>query len=328
MTYKWNGDRLGAVFALPAAVVDTSLRMAGAAQLKVLLWFARTGTFDAAACAAAIGLSAADCQDAMQFWTETGLLLPAEGEAPTPVAEVAPAPAPVPPPMEQPRRERPGLPEVIARQKSCGDFDYLLKTAEQRLGRTITPGEMESFLYIYDTIGLPAEVILMILVDAVNKNKVKVKSGFRTYLEKVALTWAEQGITTHAAAEAELCRQERLGQVREKIQTLFALDKPLTLLQLENAVRWVDEFRFSDEVLLVALAKCREKTGTVNLNYIARVLESWYADGITTAEQAKEAAAPRKKSAAKPLLSDDTGVIDTTDEYERMVAQWRPVYKK
>lgn len=188
MTYKWNGDRLDAVFALPVSVVDGPLRMAGATQLKVLLWFARHGAFDAVACSAAIGVSAADCSDAMQFWTETGVLIAA--------GEEAPAPAPVLPTLTVEPPKRPGLPAVIEKQKSSADFDYLLKTAEQRLGRTVTPGEMESFLYIYDTIGLPAEVILMILVDAVNKNKVKVKSSFRSYLEKVALTWAEQGITT------------------------------------------------------------------------------------------------------------------------------------
>lgn len=319
MTYKWNGDQLGAVFALPAAVVDETLRMAGVTQLKVLLWFARNGTFDAEACAAKIGKPPAECEDAMRAWVDSGLLT-AEGEA------AAPAPAPAPAVAEP--KKRPGLPEVIQKQKSSADFDYLLKTAEQRLGRPITPGEMESFLFIYDTVGLPAEVILMILVDAVNKNKVRVKSSFRSYLEKVAITWAEQGITTVPAAEAELCRQEKRRKVKEHIETLFGLVKPLTLLQLESAVRWEEEFRFSDEVLLTALAKCKEKTGAVNVNYIARILEGWYAEGITTAEQAKEAATPKKKSAAKPLLSDDSGTIDTTDEYEQTVAQWRPVYKK
>ncbi|MBO5797393.1 MAG: DnaD domain protein [Clostridia bacterium] len=324
MTYKWNGDRLGAVFALPAAVVDSSLRMAGATQLKVLLWFARQGQFDAEACSAAIGVSAADCRDAMQFWTETGLLL-AEGEV---AFAPVPAPAPVLPVLPVEPKRRPGLPEVIQKQKTCGDFDYLLKTAEGRLGRPITPGEMESFLYIYDTVGLPAEVILMILVDAVNKDKVRVKSSFRSYLEKVALTWAEQGITTVPAAELELCRQENRRKTGEHIRTLFGLSRPLTLLQLENAMRWEEEFRFGDDILLVALAKCKEKTDTVNVNYIHKVLEGWYTEGIATVEQAKAAGAVKKKSNAKPLLSDDSTPADSGDAYEQMAADWRPVYKK
>ena len=76
MTIRWNPEALDEVFALPAQVVDRHIRLAGSAQLKVLLWLARAGrgTFDADACAAAIGLSAADCTDALQYWVETGVL--------------------------------------------------------------------------------------------------------------------------------------------------------------------------------------------------------------------------------------------------------------
>ncbi|MBE6757921.1 MAG: DnaD domain protein [Ruminococcaceae bacterium] len=328
MTYQWNSDSLSAVMALPAAVADRALKLAGAPQLKVLLWFARHGGFDVQACAAAVGMTVGDCCDAMQFWVEMGILR-AEGTAEdTPPVVVTPAPAPMPPaPVSVPETvTRPSFREAVARQKSSPDFDYLLKMAEQRLGRTITPAEAETFLYIYDTVGLPAEVILMLLVYAIRNGKVKSRSGFRSYLEKSALSWAENGITTVAAAEEELCRGERRHAVREHVQTLFSLARPLTLLQVEAAVRWVDEWHFSDEMLLIALAKCREKTGDFNANYVNRILEGWLADGITTAEQAAAAAAPRKRQNAKPLLSDEAAVPDATD-YERAAADWRPVYK-
>ena len=326
MQYTWNGERLGAVMALPAAVADDELKMAGDTQLKVILWFARNGQFDPETCAAAVGKTTADCADAMRYWEERGLVR-AEGAAdtlpPVSAAKETPPEKPVlpPPPV------RPDFPAVVARQKSSPDFDYLLKTAEQRLGRAITPGEMETFLYIYDVIGLPAEVILMILVNAVQNNKVKARSAFRTYLEKVAISWKEQGIVTIAAAEEELCRQERRSAVREHIRTLFSLDRAPTLLQVETATRWIDEWQMSDELLCVALAKCREKTGTVNFNYIARIVESWYADGITTTEQALAAATPSRKKSGSPLLSDEA-TTPQTDDYEQAVAQWRPVYKK
>lgn len=331
MTYQWNSDCLGAVMALPTAVVDRALKLAGAPQLKVLLWFSRHGGFDVAACAAAVGIAEGDCRDAMQFWVEMGILR-ADTAAEAPAVTATVSMADLPPlsdlPKPAPKKEkRPTFREAVARQKESPDFDYLLKTAEQRLGRTITPAEAEMFLYIYETVGLPAEVILMLLVYAVRNGKVKSRSGFRTYLEKAALSWAENGITTVAAAEAELCLQERRHTVREHIEKLFSLTRPLTLLQAEAALRWVDEWHFSDDMLLIALAKCREKTGDFNANYVTRVLEGWLADGITTAEQAAVAAAPRKRQNAKPLLSDDAAVPDATD-YERAAAEWRPIYKK
>lgn len=328
MTYKWNGDTLHTVFALPAAVADDTLRLAGAVQLKVLLWFARGGgAFDPAACGAAIGQSPTDCADAMQFWVETGILT-ASGEcAPEAPKAVVSAP-PVLPPLSVKQSHRPQFPDVVARQKGCPDFDYLLKTAEQRLGRPLTHGEMETFLYIYDTLGLPVEVILMMLVDVVHKGKVRVKSGFKSYLEKVAVSWAEQGITTIAAAEQALCREERRDAAREHIQTLFKLDRTPNLLQVEAAVQWIDEWHFSDEVLLVAYEQCRERTGKFQATYMTRMLESWHADGITTAEQARAASEPKRKSTGKPLQADDEAPAAASDEYEQAAASYRPVYKK
>ncbi len=321
MTYQWNSGVMGAVMAVPTAV-EKSLKLASKGQLKVLLWFAANGGFDAAACAAATGLPQAECCDAMSFWVERGILRAEGKENPAPPLPAADIEPPKPTPQQE---KRPTFREAVARQKSSADFDYLLKTAEQRLGRSITPGESETFLYIYDTIGLPVEVILMLLVYAVRNGKVKARSGFRTYLEKAALSWAEQGIVTVAAAEAELCQQERRQAVREHIGKLFNMERPLTLLQVDAAIQWMDEWRFSDEMLLLALAKCREKTARVNFNYITRILEGWMAEGISTPEAAAAAAAPKKKPTAKPLLSDEGEVPDATD-YERAAADWRPVY--
>lgn len=336
MTYKWNAAVLGEVFALPSAVADRTLRLAGAAQLKVLVWFAKNGgTFDPAACAAAIGLSPADCTDAMQFWIETGVLTaegaPAPAAAPAEFVPAVSAPPPSLPSLTMTAKTpetRPQFPDVVARQKSCGDFDYLLKNAEQRLGRALTHGEMETFLYIYDTLGLPAEVILMILVDMVTRDKIRAKSSVRTYLEKVAITWADKGIRTIAAAEEELCRIERRERVRERMKELFALDRTPNLLQVDAMVRWTEEWDFSEDVILVAFERCREKTGGFQSGYMSRILEGWHADGIDSVDAARAALSPKKSSGAKPLLSDEATTPVEADEYERAAASYRPVYKK
>lgn len=57
MEVRWNSEALGEVFVLPAAVVDRHIRLAGSAQLKVLLWLSRAGggVFDPESCGKAIG---------------------------------------------------------------------------------------------------------------------------------------------------------------------------------------------------------------------------------------------------------------------------------
>lgn len=327
MTYQWNGAALGGVFALPNTVADRALKMAGAAQLKVLLWWARHGEFDESACAAATGLSPADCRDAMSFWCGAGVLERAGESENATVEETEKAPIPhTLPPAAEIRRGQ--LPDALARQRSDPKFDCLLKTAEQRIGAPLTPGDMESFLYMYDQLGLPAEVIVMIVVNAVQEGKVHARSSFRKYVERIAESWAREGIVTVAAAEALLCRRERIDAVGARMKQLFSLQRAPTLAAKEEAVRWFDEWGFSDEVLLIAAAKCREATGNFNANYMSRILESWYADGVTTPQQAKEAAAPKRRAAGKPLLSESAEKPAAQTDYEQALANWRPVYTK
>ncbi len=345
MTYRWNSDHLGSVLALPAAVVDSHIRLAGSAQLKVLLWLARRGDgiFDAAACSQAIGLSAADCADALQYWIECGVLEQAGGVRHTPKAE--PASAPVVPvvnktaasttapantpaylPTARPHAVKPQMREVIARQKESPEFDYLLQTASARLGRPISHGDMETLLYLYETAGLPAEVILMIIVYAVSAEK-----GNMRYIERMALDWADRGINTIAAAEEHLCRQERRKEAWERLSALLGLTQRPTTAQLDAAELWLCEWRMHEGLIRMAYDQCVERTGKFQSNYMARILEHWRLDGVETPEQAEAARAPRSaptKAAGKPLPSDRSASSLDIDEYEQLVRQYRPVYKK
>lgn len=76
MSYQINLGEWNSVFAVPSSLVDTHMRLAGAVQLKVLLWVLRHAGEDCPVekLAAAVGASPADTRDAMQYWVATGLL--------------------------------------------------------------------------------------------------------------------------------------------------------------------------------------------------------------------------------------------------------------
>ena len=72
--YHWLSGDLNNLLVLPAAVTER-IAHAGAEQLRVLLWFYRCGqAFDAAACAAALGMSAEECVGCLNYWVEQGIL--------------------------------------------------------------------------------------------------------------------------------------------------------------------------------------------------------------------------------------------------------------
>lgn len=81
MSFQINLGEWNSVFAVPASLVDSHMRLAGAVQLKVLLWCLRHAGQEISAemMADAIGASPADIRDAMQYWVQTGLLRESEG---------------------------------------------------------------------------------------------------------------------------------------------------------------------------------------------------------------------------------------------------------
>ena len=309
--YQWEPSMFGRMVALPATVAEQQLKLAGAVQLKTLLWFATNGgTFDANACAAAVGYSAADCLDAMQYWVACGVLRDVEASA-MPTVSAPPVPAP----MARPRAVKPQMKEVIAAQKAVPGFSYLLDTVSARLGKPLTHGDMETLLYLTDTAGLPAEVVLMVVEYAVQTEHYSMR-----YIEKTALDWADKEITTIAAAEEHLCRLERCREALLKVQTVCALPKPLpaSAVNMACAEKWVFLWSVTDDLLRLAYAVCAEKTGTFQVKYIDRVLENWHAQGIVTAEQAAALTAV-PIAAVKPT--------ESSSEYEQMVENYIPVYK-
>ena len=313
--YFWNPSLMRHVFAVPEEIVDRHLRLAGSVQLKVLLWVSRNGTFDAESCSQAIGVSAPDCADALQYWVAAGVLSGGEPVAatPTPPKDENP-PAPKPKAAARPKVHKPQLTEVIRRQQQDGEFDGLLAEVSARMGRPLGNGDLETLLYLYESVGLPAAVILMVVGYAAQMGRINMR-----YIEKVALDWADRGIVTMAAAEEHLCYLERCEQAVLRVQAVCQLEKPLTTATaMRAAEKWICAFGITDEVLAKAYAICLEKTGKFDVKYIDRVLENWHAQGADTTEKVE---ALTGKKQAKTHSFDHT-------EYEDMVEHYVPVYKK
>lgn len=331
MAYQWSRTAMETVFMLPASVVDRHIRLAGAAQLKVLLWLSRSGisTFDAAACAAALRLPVADCTDALRYWVETGVLEETDAAAEPAVPVTAPV-CPVktsdgaaeltdsdtPKPVARPAAVKPSVQDVITRRQKDAEFGYLLEAVSGKLGRPITNADMTTLLYLYDTAGLPVEVILMVVSHAVSRDKPHLR-----YIEKVALSWADEGIDTITAAEAHLCRLDRREQAWAKLETVLGIHRTPTVGQMDKAEQWLCDWHMDEGLIRKAYEITLEKTGKCQFSYLARILEGWREDGIQTADDTDKPASPRSGKA--PAVADSS--LDAA-AYEKMLEDFIPVY--
>ena len=76
MEYQLNLGAWNSVFVVPSILVDQHIKLAGAVQLKVILWVLRHAgeSFSTDTIAQALSMHEADVKDCMQYWTETGII--------------------------------------------------------------------------------------------------------------------------------------------------------------------------------------------------------------------------------------------------------------
>ena len=333
VNYQINLGAWNSVFAVPTELVDRHLKLAGAVQLKVLLWTLRHSgePVDEQVLSQALGIPRADAADAMLYWQECGLVAKAEGEGqglqPPPRQTAVPAPqeasagpaaAPAPAPQAQEEKPvrlplRPQKPDnafVAQRVAESQDIAFLMQEAQVILGRLINNGDSATLLMMHDYLGLPIDVILMLLQYTVSVGKANTR-----YIEKVAMNWADEEINTHEKAEEKIrSLNERTRAWGTVEQTLGIAHRSPTKQETELAARWVLEWRFSPDMIREAYERCVNQTGKLSMKYMNRILERWQKEGIFTLRQAQQ---EKEEKAAAARRDQESRVSYDIDSFER-----------
>ena len=300
MEYRLDMGMWNQVFAVPCALADRHLKLAGKEQLQVILWVLRHAgsSFSPEAMAQALGMSADSALDALDYWADRGLLAQSGGELrPVPQPEPAPsAPArtePVIPDKEPPQKTalppkkrllRPDSAHLAARMEESEQIRFLMQETEAVLGKTLSPAMSALLLTISDDYGLPVEVTVMLI----NYAREVGKTG-TSYIDSVARDWAESNIFTVAAAEEKLQELSRRRLAWGQVSAAAGLPKRSPSKKEEDAAcRWVYEWGFSREMLSAAYESCVDHTGKFSAAYMNKVLEGWQSRNIKNIKQLKD----------------------------------------
>ena len=304
MDYRLDMGMWNQVFAVPCALVDRHLKLAGKEQLQVILWALRHAgeSFSPEILAQDLGMSRDSALDALDYWSDRGLLAGSGGELrPVPQPETVPArpaavhPAPALPqepeqasaPPAEPEQEKAALPprkrmirpdgmHLAARINESETIRFLMQEAESILGKTLSPAMSTLLLTISDDYGLPPEVTVMLLHYAVGAGKTGT-----AYIDSVARDWAENGIFTLEAAERKLQDLSERRLAWGKVESAAGLPRRSPSKKEEEAAfRWVYEWKFTPEMLAAAYERCADNTGKFSAAYMNKVLERWYKTGI------------------------------------------------
>ena len=328
MKYTVNLGCWGSVFAVPTDVVDKYLKIAGSAQLKVLLYILRNSgaPFGEDDIAAALNMDAFDVKDCVEFWSSFGVIAVHEGviepKEGKPAASVQkPLPAAVPEPKREPvkpvaseraEREEPEAPAaptapdrpsdtvisrplrpdpiyVAKRVSEDKEIESLLNEAQYILARPLSGNDNGVLIMLHDNDALPCEVILMLLTYCAENRK-----GMKQ-VASIGAAWAKEGILTVEQADEKIRRLEESSEAYHKVQSLLGLEfRKASKTEEELYARWLNDWKLSPELIKEAYDICVDAKGKYIPKYVGTILQNWHESGLTTVDQVRSQ--PGRKS--------------------------------
>ena len=184
--------------------------------------------------------------------------------------------------------ERPTYTEtdVVRAMDGNSDFRGIYNEIQRGLGRTLTTEELKILLGFTHYLGLPGEVILMLVNFCRERARQKGSSRNPSLraIEKEAYRWAEQGIDTMEEASAYIARQnQRNSQLGQLMDALQIRGRNLTAGEERYALQWLD-WGFPMEVVTMAYERTCLNTGGLSWAYMNKILTRWHESGLHTAD--------------------------------------------
>lgn len=151
--------------------------------------------------------------------------------------------------------------------KSSQDTAQLLFVAESYIGKPLTPSEIKSILYFTDVLHFSDDLIDYLIQYCVDRGKKDFK-----YIERVAVNWAQEGITTPREAQKIAARYDK--NVYTIMNGLGKSGSP-TAKELEYIGRWLKDYGFTTDIIIEACERTVLATDKHRFEYAESILSSW-----------------------------------------------------
>ena len=303
---NWGGS---GVFAVPDYAADC-LKLASGKAVKVLLYILKNkiSEIDFSAVGEAVGISSEDAEDAVSYWQQVGVLY-TEGSSPAAVsvnsaAENSPAseqnsPANQSQQLEREKAAKKFTPEEIAdRIESSDDVRFLFSAAETTLGRILTHTEQSSVLWLHDYYGIAPDILLMVMDLSKQLDRASIAN-----IEKIAISWHNNNITTHEQAAKEILALKNYYSLEGQISAKL-VNRTLTPTEKKYVQGWAGK-GISLDLITYSYERTVDSIGKVKFSYMDKILSSWQEKGISTVAAAKAESSERANSPASVRKSPE-----------------------
>lgn len=280
MPYFTNDNKFVPV---PTEFVKDKLPQANPTFVKVYIYLLMLATenkgADFADIAETLGLLESDLMYAIRYWEEQGVIFK-NGDSFSfsqnnfVTKEVVQEDVPIHKSVEN-------LAAIIEGDKSLSDMFML---SQEILGKTITEKDMETIYWFYSDLNMTPEVILLLLEYCVSKGKNRM-----SYIEKVAVSWNEMGLSTSESVALYLKNEEQKTGFLYSIRKIMGIaDRSLSQIEEKYLTKWHEDLKMSEEMIALAYEYCIIQTAKLSFPYMDKIITRWSKEGIFTIAEAEE----------------------------------------
>lgn len=311
--------------------IDTYMKEANGEYVKIYLYLLRClgqreVPFSIPAMADKLEYTEADIRRALAYWERQGLLRlerdPSENlrgiclldppgvgcvkqdTAPSQVAEAsAESPEAVPAQRQTPAAEEPELlpaPRSYTREerdalRSDPNLEEILFLAERYIRHPLSSQDMESIIYWYDGLKLPADLIEYLIESCVDKGHASIH-----YMNKVALNWAANHFSTVEEAKQSASIH---SQAYYAVMKAFGISGR-SLAEAESAYveKWTKTYGFTLDIITEACKRTILNIQKPSFQYADTLLTSWHSQKVHHLE---DIARLDKANAGKPAKKSE-----------------------
>lgn len=157
------------------------------------------------------------------------------------------------------------------------EFMYI---AQKLLGKTLSASDVNTLLYFYDVLGFDSDLIVYLLEYAISNNHRQMR-----YIEKTAISWANEGIDTVDKAKAST---ELYSSRCYPVLKAFGISgRNPGAGEKALIVKWTDSYGFPMDIVLDACNRTMNTIHQPSFEYADSILTKWKEKGIRTLSDVK-----------------------------------------
>ncbi len=176
----------------------------------------------------------------------------------------------------------------------------LLFIVEQYIGKPLSVSEIKSIFFLYDKLGFSADLIDYLVQYCVGKGK----KDFR-YIEKVALNWHDEQITTPKQAKAYVGKYDKT--VYTVMKALGKTSAP-TPKEVTYITRWTKDLGFTSDIIVEACERTVMATDKHRFEYADSILTNWKQSNVHCLEDIRSADSTYKRK--KSMQSKPAAILN------------------